>query len=335
MANIQNMYDLENCIGYLTVLPCKNSIWSVVRRLCFADTMYHIWQERNTKIFHKKERSSKSLTINILDSVKSRLLTLKVKNSNAVEKMDGVVDLMGMALLPMEHYQVDNKGLFGIRKYGKILSGLITFDYQTNKFWSEFLVRAATKYEGYAGYGLDIKSSRLLETSRGPYNLTTRTYLLVLILLVNVEVIRAYLLKGMVLFGKGRVFVDGNVARKPGFSMVADIFSEVKTASTSMETSKPLLKDEDGQEVDVYMYISMIGSLMYLTSSRPDIMFDTVVANSTTEAEYVAASSCCGQMDVESNKRSDDVIEGRSKNEGLGLRVKGASIESKMFTSQL
>ncbi|GJT56542.1 hypothetical protein Tco_0991596 [Tanacetum coccineum] len=112
-----------------------------------------------------------------------------------------------------------------------------------------------------------------------------------------------------------------------------------------METQKPLLKDEDGEEVDVHMYRSMIGSLMYLTSSRPDIMYlkgqlklglwypknspfdliactnsdydgasldrksttggcqflgcrliswqckkQTVVANSTTKAEYVAAS---------------------------------------------
>ncbi|GKA09736.1 putative ribonuclease H-like domain-containing protein [Tanacetum coccineum] len=50
-------------------------------------------------------------------------------------------------------------------------------------------------------------------------------------------------------------------------------FTKVKTASTLMETQKPLLKDEDGEEVDVYMYRSMTGSLMYLTSSRPDIMF--------------------------------------------------------------
>ncbi|GKB60384.1 uncharacterized mitochondrial protein-like protein [Tanacetum coccineum] len=35
----------------------------------------------------------------------------------------------------------------------------------------------------------------------------------------------------------------------------------------------PLLKDEDGEEVDVHMYRSMIGSLMYLTSLRPNIMF--------------------------------------------------------------
>ncbi|GKB64793.1 uncharacterized mitochondrial protein-like protein [Tanacetum coccineum] len=50
-------------------------------------------------------------------------------------------------------------------------------------------------------------------------------------------------------------------------------FTEIKTTSTPMETQKPLLKDEDGEEVDVHIYRSMIGSLMYLTSSRPDIMF--------------------------------------------------------------
>nr|GEV00280.1 hypothetical protein [Tanacetum cinerariifolium] len=50
-------------------------------------------------------------------------------------------------------------------------------------------------------------------------------------------------------------------------------FIKVKTASTPMETQKPLLKDEDGEEVDVHMYRLMIGSLMNLTSSRPNIMF--------------------------------------------------------------
>ncbi|GJY57582.1 putative ribonuclease H-like domain-containing protein, partial [Tanacetum coccineum] len=50
-------------------------------------------------------------------------------------------------------------------------------------------------------------------------------------------------------------------------------FSTVKTASTPMETSKPLMKDDNAEYVDVHLYRSMIGSLMYLTSSRPDIMF--------------------------------------------------------------
>nr|GEU87035.1 hypothetical protein [Tanacetum cinerariifolium] len=46
-----------------------------------------------------------------------------------------------------------------------------------------------------------------------------------------------------------------------------------KSASTPIDTEKPLLKDPDGKDVDVHTYMSMIGSLMYLTSSRPDIMF--------------------------------------------------------------
>nr|GEU61129.1 hypothetical protein [Tanacetum cinerariifolium] len=123
---------------------------------------------------------------------------------------------------------------------------------------------------------------------------------------------------------------------------VADIlkkfdFSLVKIASTLIETNKALLKDEEVEDVDVHLYRSMIGSLMYLTAFRLDIMdspFDleafldsdyarasldrkstiggcqflrkrlilwqckkqTVVANSTTKAEYFAAANCCGQV---------------------------------------
>ncbi|GJZ18126.1 putative ribonuclease H-like domain-containing protein [Tanacetum coccineum] len=50
-------------------------------------------------------------------------------------------------------------------------------------------------------------------------------------------------------------------------------FALVKTASTPMETNKALIKDEEAEDVDVHLYRSMIGSLMYLTASRPDIMF--------------------------------------------------------------
>ncbi|GJX22857.1 putative ribonuclease H-like domain-containing protein [Tanacetum coccineum] len=50
-------------------------------------------------------------------------------------------------------------------------------------------------------------------------------------------------------------------------------FASVKTASTPVETQKPLVKDEEAADVDVHLYRSMIGSLMYLTASRPDIMF--------------------------------------------------------------
>ncbi|GKA38517.1 putative ribonuclease H-like domain-containing protein [Tanacetum coccineum] len=50
-------------------------------------------------------------------------------------------------------------------------------------------------------------------------------------------------------------------------------FKNVKTASTPIETQKPLVNDEEAANVDVHLYRSMIGSLMYFTTSRPDIMF--------------------------------------------------------------
>ncbi|GKF11342.1 putative ribonuclease H-like domain-containing protein, partial [Tanacetum coccineum] len=81
---------------------------------------------------------------------------------------------------------------------------------------------------------------------------------------------------------------------------------------------------EDGVDVDVHVYRSMISSLMYLTASRPDSDYggatldrksttggcqflkrrliswqckkQTIVANYTTEVEYVAAANCCGQV---------------------------------------
>ncbi|GKD85496.1 hypothetical protein Tco_1356650 [Tanacetum coccineum] len=87
--------------------------------------------------------------------------------------------------------------------------------------------------------------------------------------------------------------------------------------SSSAKTT--LLKDEEAEDVEVHSYRSMIGSFMYLTASRPDIMFvvcacardspfdledfsdsDNAGASldrkSTTGAEYVAAANCCGQV---------------------------------------
>ncbi|GKF44441.1 hypothetical protein Tco_0130993, partial [Tanacetum coccineum] len=104
-------------------------------------------------------------------------------------------------------------------------------------------------------------------------------------------------------------------------------FVTMKTTSTPMEPNKALVQDEEANNVDVHLYRSMIGSLMYLIASRHDITFavcacasldrksttrgcqflgkrliswqckkHTIVANSTTEAEYVAAANCCGQV---------------------------------------
>ncbi|GJT44849.1 uncharacterized mitochondrial protein-like protein [Tanacetum coccineum] len=50
-------------------------------------------------------------------------------------------------------------------------------------------------------------------------------------------------------------------------------YTDVKSASIPVDLEKPSVKDGDADDVDVYLCRSMIGSLMYLTASRPDIMF--------------------------------------------------------------
>nr|GEU66806.1 uncharacterized mitochondrial protein AtMg00810-like [Tanacetum cinerariifolium] len=139
-------------------------------------------------------------------------------------------------------------------------------------------------------------------------------------------------------------------------------YSDVRSSNTPMDKENLWGKDGTGKDVDLHLYRSMIGSLMYLTTSRPDIMFavcafkrifrylkghpkmglwypkeslfdlvaysdsdyggatqdrksttrgcqflgrrliswqckkHTIVATSTTKAEYVAAASCYGQV---------------------------------------
>nr|GEW29311.1 ribonuclease H-like domain, reverse transcriptase, RNA-dependent DNA polymerase [Tanacetum cinerariifolium] len=50
-------------------------------------------------------------------------------------------------------------------------------------------------------------------------------------------------------------------------------YSDVRSANTPMDKENPWGKDETRKDVDLHLYRSMIGSLMYLTASRPDIMF--------------------------------------------------------------
>ncbi|GJT89916.1 putative ribonuclease H-like domain-containing protein [Tanacetum coccineum] len=187
----------------------------------------------------------------------------------------------------------------------------------------------------------------------------------------------------------------------------------IRSASTLMETHKALTKDEGGEDVDVYLYRSMIGSLMYLTSSRPDIMFSvcacsrfqvqpkvshlhavkrifrylkgqpklglwypkdsplileafsysdyactsldrksttggcqflgsrliswqckkqTVVANSTTKDEYIAASHCCGQATkISQSSGSTNLVADETVHKELGDRMERAATIASSF----
>nr|GEZ68289.1 hypothetical protein [Tanacetum cinerariifolium] len=81
------------------------------------------------------------------------------------------------------------------------------------------------------------------------------------------------------------------------------------TVSTPMVKQAKLKLDLVGKPVDHTDYRSMIGSLLYVTSSRPDIMFaiceklvcwsskkQNYVSISTAKSKYVAVSGCCAQV---------------------------------------
>nr|GEU69484.1 hypothetical protein [Tanacetum cinerariifolium] len=76
-------------------------------------------------------------------------------------------------------------------------------------------------------------------------------------------------------------------------------FSPVKTTNTPIETSKPLLKDTEAKDVDVHLYRSMIGSLMYLTASRHDIMFvETATARTLDNGEIKITATIDGKAKI-------------------------------------
>nr|GEU31101.1 putative ribonuclease H-like domain-containing protein [Tanacetum cinerariifolium] len=58
----------------------------------------------------------------------------------------------------------------------------------------------------------------------------------------------------------------GDILKKFGYS-------DARSSNTPMDKENPWGKDRTGKDVDLHLYRSMIGSLMYLTASRPDIMF--------------------------------------------------------------
>nr|GEU33137.1 hypothetical protein [Tanacetum cinerariifolium] len=58
----------------------------------------------------------------------------------------------------------------------------------------------------------------------------------------------------------------GDILKKFGFS-------DVRSSNTPMDKENPWGKDGLGKDIELHLYRSMIGSLMYLTASRPDIMF--------------------------------------------------------------
>jgi hypothetical protein len=66
---------------------------------------------------------------------------------------------------------------------------------------------------------------------------------------------------------------------------------EAKPLSTPMSTTMALDEDKEGEAVDQKEYRSMIGSLLYLTVTRPDIQFAVCLCARSVFAAHVSSSS--------------------------------------------
>ncbi|GJZ75417.1 transposable element, partial [Tanacetum coccineum] len=73
--------------------PNGKSIWSVVTRLTLAAAVYLLWKERNGRIFRDREMTWLMLLEKIMETVKMKLLGLKVKQSPATNEVDRVWEI--------------------------------------------------------------------------------------------------------------------------------------------------------------------------------------------------------------------------------------------------
>nr|GEZ49800.1 hypothetical protein [Tanacetum cinerariifolium] len=65
-------------------------------------------------------------------------------------------------------------------------------------------------------------------------------------------------------------------------------FMSVNTATTPIETKKPLVNDAEDADLDIHLYRSMNGSLMYFTASRPDIIYAVCACSRSLGKEHVS-----------------------------------------------
>lgn len=64
-----------------------NYIWNILRRLVIVATVYHIWVERNRRLFQNVDRSSDCVRKIIVEEVRLKLLSLRVKDSQGVKEV--------------------------------------------------------------------------------------------------------------------------------------------------------------------------------------------------------------------------------------------------------
>ena len=80
-AWLTDSHSWDNVKEQFANAPCNNNIDSVLARITLATTVYHIWKERNTRIFTGEAVDEQVLLSIIVEKVKLQLLSLTVRKS--------------------------------------------------------------------------------------------------------------------------------------------------------------------------------------------------------------------------------------------------------------
>ncbi|GKA72479.1 putative ribonuclease H-like domain-containing protein [Tanacetum coccineum] len=164
------------------------------------------------------------------------------------------------------------------------------------------LFLAYASFKDFVVYQMDVKSAFLYEKALYGLHHAPKSWY---------ETLSTYLLDNR--FQRGKIDKTLFVRRDKGDILLVQVTASKAEVGWDFYQSR---QDEDGEEVDVHLYRSMIGSLMYLTSSRPDIMF--------------VVCACARYQVVTNNQEKNKIKAKTTKNEyGNGKSVKRSQIRAK------
>lgn len=90
LMNKKLTYDWTIMINEVSRMITNNNIWSILRRLVIGAAVYFIWQERNGRLFRQSKRDESSLTLLIIETVKMKMMSFKVKDSIAFRNVESL-----------------------------------------------------------------------------------------------------------------------------------------------------------------------------------------------------------------------------------------------------
>ncbi|XP_071728908.1 uncharacterized protein [Rutidosis leptorrhynchoides] len=80
-------FEWKTCrVAIMSAASRKSVVW-IVSKLCFAASVYHIWQERNARLFKRGKKTEEQLFESIRSNVRLKLMATLFKATKKVDQM--------------------------------------------------------------------------------------------------------------------------------------------------------------------------------------------------------------------------------------------------------